>query len=160
MAQKLTGNQKRYLAESQKIHDKYKDLQSKAETPEVWKELQDKYIEELKVKKESLEFDSKKKSKEMEELRIENGKFETWTRAAHVSGFPDWQATLQFEWRWKQLTRKLPVNMVPLERRILALKMLIELPQSTSKAKPYSEWPSPPEVHLEIDDAKTYYEKT
>lgn len=26
---------------------------------------------------------------------------ETWTRAAHVSGFPDWQATLQFEWRWK-----------------------------------------------------------
>ena len=84
---------------------------------------------------------------------------ELWTRAAHVSGFPDWQAALQFEWRWKQLSRKLAVNMVPLERRILALKMLLALPQSTSKAKPYSEWPTPPEVHIETDDANIYYEK-
>ena len=84
---------------------------------------------------------------------------ETWTRAAHVSGFPDWQSTLQFEWRWKQLTRKLAVNMVPLERRILALKMLLSLPQSTSKAKPYSEWPTPPEVHIETDEADIYYKK-
>ena len=81
---------------------------------------------------------------------------ETWTRAAHVSGFPDWQATLQFEWRWKQLSRKLPLNMKPLERRMLALKQLIELPQSTTKAKPYSVWPSPPEVHLEIDESKVF----
>lgn len=84
---------------------------------------------------------------------------ETWTRAAHVSGFPDWKATLQFEWRWKQLTRKLAVNMVPLERRIIALKMLLELPQSTSKAVPYSEWQTPPEVHIETDEANIYYEK-
>lgn len=84
---------------------------------------------------------------------------ETWTRAAHVSGFPDWQAALQFEWRWKQLTRKLSINMIPLERRIMALKMLLELPQSTSKAKPYSEWTSPPEVHIETDEADIYYEK-
>lgn len=84
---------------------------------------------------------------------------ETWVRAAHVSGFPDWQATLQFEWRWKQLTRKLAVNILPLERRMMALKTLLGLPQSTSKAKPYSEWATPPEVHLEIDDAKIYYEK-
>ena len=81
---------------------------------------------------------------------------EVWTRAAHVSGFPDWQAALQFEWRWKQLSRKLPLKMNPLERRMLALKQLIDLPQSTSKAKPYSEWPLPPEVHLETDDAKIY----
>ena len=84
---------------------------------------------------------------------------ETWTRAAHVSGFPDWQAALQFEWRWKQLSRKLAVNMVPLERRILALKILLALPQSTSKAKPFAEWPAPPEVHIETDDANIYYEK-
>ena len=84
---------------------------------------------------------------------------EVWTRAAHVSGFPDWQAALQFEWRWKQLSRKLPLKMVPLERRMLALKQLIDLPQSTSKARPYAEWPSPPEVHTETDDAKIYYEK-
>ena len=46
--------------------------------------------------------------------------------------------------------------MKPLERRMLALKQLIELPQSTTKAKPYSEWPSPPEVHLEIDESKVF----
>ena len=81
---------------------------------------------------------------------------ETWTRAAHVSGFPDWHATLQFEWRWKNLSRKYPVKMNPLERRMTALKDLLNLPQSTSKAKPYSEWPTPPEVHLETDDTKKY----
>lgn len=84
---------------------------------------------------------------------------ETWTRAAHVSGFPDWQAALQFEWRFKQLSRKLPSNMLPLERRLMALKTLIELPKSTSAAKPYAEWPSPPEVHLETEDANIYYKK-
>lgn len=84
---------------------------------------------------------------------------EIWTRAAHVSGFPDWQAALQFEWRWKQISRKLAVNLEPLKRRLQALKMLLALPQSTSKAKPYTEWSSPPEVHLEIDDATIYYEK-
>jgi structure-specific endonuclease subunit SLX1 len=84
---------------------------------------------------------------------------ETWVRAAHVSGFPDWQAALQFEWRWKQLSRKLSINMVPLERRICALKMLLELPQSTKKAIPYSEWLIPPEVHIETHEANIYYEK-
>jgi len=90
-------------------------------------------------------------------IKVSQG--ESWTRAAHVSGFPDWQAALQFEWRWKQLTRKLSINIVPLERRIMALKLLLDLPQSTSKAKPYIEWPSPPEVHIEEDEAKIYYEK-
>ncbi len=84
---------------------------------------------------------------------------EIWVRAAHVSGFPDWQAALQFEWRWKQLSRKLPIRIIPLERRFIALKMLLELPQSTSKAIPYSEWEIPPEVHIETNDASIYYEK-
>jgi len=53
----------------------------------------------------------------------------------------------------------LPVNMVPLERRMLALKQLLDLPQSTSKATPYSEWSTPPEVHAETDEAIIYYEK-
>ena len=83
---------------------------------------------------------------------------EIWIRAAHVSGFPDWQAALQFEWRWKQLSRKLPMKMIPLQRRMKALKTLLSLPQSTSKAKPYSEWELPPQIHLEIEDAKLYYD--
>lgn len=90
-------------------------------------------------------------------IKVDQG--ETWTRAAYVSGFPDWQAALQFEWRWKHLSRKLSIKLDPLERRMIALKMLLDLPQSTSKAKPYSEWSTPPEVHLETDDSKIYYEK-
>ena len=83
---------------------------------------------------------------------------EIWTRAAHVSGFPDWQAALQFEWRWKQLSRKLPPKMFPLERRMMALKQLLALERPTTKAIAYIEWPSPPEVHLETDESKKYYE--
>ena len=85
-------------------------------------------------------------------------KGEIWTRAAHVSGFPSWQAALQFEWRWKHLSRKYPVNMNPLERRMTALKDLLALERPTSKAIAYSEWPSPPEVHCEIDEANMYYD--
>ena len=84
---------------------------------------------------------------------------ETWIRAAHVAGFPDWPAALQFEWRWKQLSRKLPIKMNPLERRIQALKQLLALERPTTKAIAYIEWPSPPEVNLETEDAKNYYEK-
>jgi len=87
------------------------------------------------------------------------GKGEIWERACHVAGFPDWQAALQFEWRWKQLSRKLPASMFPLERRMKALKQLLALERPTSKAKAYSEWGSLPQVNLEIPDAELYYNK-
>jgi predicted GIY-YIG superfamily endonuclease len=79
--------------------------------------------------------------------KIDKGQI--WQRHCYVSGFPDWQATLQFEWRWKQISRTFPRNMIPLERRMAALDKLLTLERSTSKAKPYSEWPSPPIVHIE-----------
>jgi len=91
-------------------------------------------------------------------MRVAKG--ETWTRAVHVSEFPDWQSALQFEWRWKQLSRKLSIKMNPLERRIQALKQLLSLERPTSKAKTYSEWPRPPEIHLEIEEAQILYSKT
>jgi predicted GIY-YIG superfamily endonuclease len=83
-------------------------------------------------------------------IKVSQG--ESWTRACHIEGFPDWSAALQFEWRWKQLSRKLPLKMFPLERRIQALKQLLALERSTSKAIPFSEWPSPPKVVVEIDN--------
>lgn len=83
---------------------------------------------------------------------------ESWTRALHVSGFPDWQAALQFEWRFKHLSRKYPTKMNPLERRICALKDLLALERPTSKAIAYTEWPAPPEVHCETEEAKIFYE--
>jgi structure-specific endonuclease subunit SLX1 len=88
--------------------------------------------------------------------KVEKG--ETWIRVAYVEGFPDWQAALQFEWRWKQLSRKISIQVKPLERRIIALKQLLALERPTSKAKAYIEWPELPKVVLEDDEAKKYYE--
>lgn len=84
-------------------------------------------------------------------------KGEIWIRACHVEGFPDWTSALQFEWRWKQLTRKVTSTRIPLERRIVALKQLLSLERPTSKAMSYSEWPQMPIVVLEDDEARTYY---
>ena len=85
-------------------------------------------------------------------------KGETWIRACHIEGFPDWPAALQFEWRWKQITRKITSSKIPLERRMIALKQLLALERPTSKAMAYSEWQEPPKVVLEDDEARLYYD--
>ena len=69
-----------------------------------------------------------------------------WSLAATVTGFPSWPTALQFEWKWKQLTRKQPVRMDPLEKRRQALAALLELDKATQNALPFSEWPSKPIV--------------
>jgi predicted GIY-YIG superfamily endonuclease len=68
-----------------------------------------------------------------------------WECYCYVAGFPTWQACLQFEWRWKQLSRKLSLTN-PLERRKSALTTLLSLERSTTKAVPYSEWITPPHI--------------
>jgi len=80
-----------------------------------------------------------------------------WERACYVEGFPDWQAALQFEWRWKQISRKLSNKLFPLKRRMIALKELLSLDSSTSKAIPYCQWNSPPNIIFESDIAKNFY---
>ena len=82
---------------------------------------------------------------------------QTWERACYVEGFPDWQAALQFEWRWKQISRKLSNKLFPLKRRIIALKELLALDSSTSKAIPYSQWNTPPNIIFESEFAKNFY---
>jgi structure-specific endonuclease subunit SLX1 len=88
-------------------------------------------------------------------FKVEKG--ENWVRVCHVAGFPDWSSALQFEWRWKQLSRKLPQKMYPLERRIIALKQLLALERPTSKAMAYTEWSSPPQVNIEFDEVNKFY---
>ena len=88
-------------------------------------------------------------------IKVEKG--EKWERACYVEGFPDWQAALQFEWRWKQLSRKLPTKLFPLKRRMMALKQLLKLESSTSKAIPYSEWKTQPNIIFEMEQAKNFY---
>ena len=88
--------------------------------------------------------------------KVAKGK--TWKRVCHVSGFPDWTATLQFEWRWKQLSRKLEKNIFPLERRMKALHQLLTLEKPTTKSIKYTEWSHKPIVHIEenIDICSVY----
>ena len=89
-------------------------------------------------------------------IKVEEG--EIWTRAAHVSGFPDWRSALQFEWRWKQLSRKYQSKKInPLEKRMIALKELLALDKPTILSIPYTEWDKAPEIHIEIEEAKQYY---
>ena len=76
-------------------------------------------------------------------------KGETWRRHCYVSGFPTWQAALQFEWRWKQISRKLPSNMLPIDRRMKALEELLALDRSTTKAIPFNEWVEKPKINFE-----------
>jgi structure-specific endonuclease subunit SLX1 len=70
------------------------------------------------------------------------GEGQAWRRACLVSGFPDQRAALQFEWRWKSLSRKKEFRgLQPVERRIQALHELIALDKPTSSALPFAEYP-------------------
>ena len=90
-------------------------------------------------------------------VKVAQGYF--WCRVCHVTGFPDWSAALQFEWRLKQLSRKLcqtknaksnlassHLYLKPIDRRIQALHQLLALERPTSKAKAYAEWNATPEI--------------
>jgi predicted GIY-YIG superfamily endonuclease len=79
---------------------------------------------------------------------IKSSKGELWERVCYVGGFPDWTSALQFEWRWKQLSRKQPYK-IPIERRINALCDLICLDKPTSKSIEYKDWTSPLTIYLE-----------
>jgi len=80
-------------------------------------------------------------------MRVARG--DSWRMVCHISQFPTWNAALQFEWRFKQLTRKLKntaegsaSNLTPLESRIAALEQLLAMDKPTTKAIPYAEWPN------------------
>jgi putative endonuclease len=64
-----------------------------------------------------------------------------WERVCYVEGFPHQRAALQFEWKWKYLSKKEKGS--PVERRMKALKKLLAADKSTSKADDYQEY-----VHL------------
>ena len=57
----------------------------------------------------------------------------TWSRALYVHGFPDWTATLQFEWMWKRKSRAYH----GLSGKIRGLLELLESGKSTSSSAPF-----------------------
>jgi putative endonuclease len=75
-----------------------------------------------------------------------------WIRIGHVAGFPHQRAALQFEWKWKNLTKK--ESGTPIERRVKALIVLLNSEQSTSKATDYKEYVSDLNVVWESDTIK------
>ena len=87
-------------------------------------------------------------------------KGERWRRACYVANFPTWQAALQFEWRWKQISRTLGTKQSPIMRRITALNRLLSMEKSTSSAEPFSEWDNPPVPIFEEADAHACYTAT
>jgi len=88
--------------------------------------------------------------------KVEKG--ETWKRVIHIEGFPDWKAALQFEWRWKQLSRKVKrTNIKPIEKRLIALKQLLTLEKPTSNAMKYIEWKTEPKIIFEDDQINELY---
>ncbi len=78
-------------------------------------------------------------------------KGKAWMRVAHVRGFPDQRAVLQFEWAWKKRTRNYHAG-TPLQRRLRALQELLAEDRPTSQAAEYSTYPSPLEVVMELPE--------
>lgn len=80
-------------------------------------------------------------------IKVNQG--EVWSYVCYVENFPSWNEALKFEWRWKQISRQLQrtnPTQKPLEKRLEALKKLLELDKPTSKAELYSAWDIPPNV--------------
>lgn len=76
-------------------------------------------------------------------------KGETWKRVCHLKNFPDWSSALQFEWKWKHVTRRKKMSGSPVDRRMAALREILESERSTSKAIPFKDWEIPIELVIE-----------
>lgn len=72
-----------------------------------------------------------------------------WKRLCYVAGFPTSTSCLQFEWKWKHLSKR--KTGTPLERRLLALEELLNSEQSTSKSELFSTFDGP--LCLIIEDS-------
>ena len=68
--------------------------------------------------------------------KIKDGKL--WNRLLYISGFPSWNTALQFEWKWKSLSKK--YKLLPLENRLYSLIELLGLERPTKKSISFSEW--------------------
>ena len=63
-----------------------------------------------------------------------------WRRVCYATGFPTWKCALQFEWKWKFLTRRTPQGAPALQRRLEALNVLVASERSTSQSIPFSDY--------------------
>jgi len=71
-----------------------------------------------------------------------------WNRVCYVSGFPDWNAALQFEWAWKHISRKYH----GLENKLDGLITLIQRGRSTLTSTPFLLWNNHLCIHFTLHD--------
>lgn len=80
-------------------------------------------------------------------IKVNRG--EIWSYVCYIENCPSWQAALQCEWRWKQLSRQIQIdkpNLKPREKRLEALEKLLKLSKPTSKAELFVNWEKAPNV--------------
>ena len=82
----------------------------------------------------------------------------TWKRICTVAGFPTQQSALQFEWKWKHLSRKAK-GATAVERRCYALCVLLNSEQSTQSALPFSSFEGPLSILLEDESMASIKDK-
>jgi structure-specific endonuclease subunit SLX1 len=87
--------------------------------------------------------------------RATHGK--SWKRILSVTGFPTKQSALQFEWKWKDISRR-SSGATAVERRCAALITLLNLEQSTSYAQPFSTYESPLQVFAEEEVVRKHFQ--
>jgi predicted GIY-YIG superfamily endonuclease len=74
-----------------------------------------------------------------------------WTRLCTITGFPTQQSALQFEWKWKYVSRKTKGSSA-VERRCAALVQLLNEERSTSHAIPFALFEDP--LLVLVEDAQ------
>tara|TARA_X000000950_G_scaffold274079_1_gene358618 strand:+ start:652 stop:1050 length:399 start_codon:yes stop_codon:yes gene_type:complete len=87
-------------------------------------------------------------------IKVKKG--ELWKRVCYIYNFPNWRSALQFEWKWKRLSKKFN-RLNPLEKRFRALDLLFSLDKPTKKAIPFCEWNKKPEVYIDLEEVYDYY---
>jgi predicted GIY-YIG superfamily endonuclease len=82
----------------------------------------------------------------------------SWKRICSIHNFPTWNSALQFEWKLKNISKKIK-NMNNLEKKIYALGIILSDKKSTSKSIEFRLWTKPPMVKIEIDEAVYLFKK-
>jgi structure-specific endonuclease subunit SLX1 len=83
-----------------------------------------------------------------------------WRRICHVQNFPTWKEALKFEWKLKNIYKKLPYRKGKnVERRCLALEILLNSKKSTSTSLEFGLWPVKPKVTIELKEATHLFSK-
>lgn len=78
-----------------------------------------------------------------------------WTRILSVVGFPSQQAALQFEWKWKYLSKQQKGTSI--EKRCLALIQLCNEEKATSKAVDFATFEGPLSISIEQEACRIYF---